>query len=87
MWRILDTVQKELANFDKENVQIRDLSQAFVMGSMQNSCKPAVRTIRCPMETWNKLQAMFVVVSEAKVDTKLTRTQNIQLAKHEKISK
>lgn len=65
--------------------QKKDLALAYILTSVSNSCKPAVRKVRCPTEAWNKLRTMFQAVSEASIDAKLTKLQNIQMAKGEKV--
>lgn len=82
LWRFVERVGEKMT---KEEAQKKDLTLAYIFASASGSCKPAVIMIRCPEGTWHKLRSMFLAVLKAAVDAKITRLQNIQLEKREKI--
>lgn len=55
------------------------MALVYIMMSYALSCKAAEMTCRDPCELWNKLKKLFLSVSEASIDAKLTRLQNIKM--------
>lgn len=83
LWKFVEN--KENIDEGENSEQKRDLALAYILTSVSNLCKPAIRKARCPTEAWNKLRTMFQAVSEASIDAKLTKLQNIQMKKGEKV--
>lgn len=77
MWQFVGEPVEAGMEMNHEEAQKKDLVLPHILMSVSGSCKPASRIIRCPGEAWWKLYSMFIVVSEAAVDAKLTRWQNI----------
>lgn len=55
----------------ESKVQKRDLALAYVVTSVDQSCKSFVRKVRCPRNAWETLCKTFYSMSEAAVDAKL----------------
>lgn len=68
-----------------KEVQKRNLILKYILTLVSGNCKPAVRMTGCPKKAQNKLRSMIFAVSEAALDAKLTRLQNIRLKKRVKI--
>lgn len=65
--------------------QKQDMALAYLLTSIDSTCKAMVRKMRCPREVWNTLREMFQSVSEAALDSKLSQLQSISLKRGEKI--
>lgn len=65
--------------------QKRDSALAYILTSVDNSCKAMVWQMRCPNKAWNTLKETFKSVSEASTDAKLSRLQAVVLKKGEHI--
>lgn len=66
-------------------IQKRDLALAYIVTSIDPTCKAVVRKVRCPAKAWKLLRTMFQAVSEASIDAKLSALQSIRLDKGEKV--
>lgn len=62
-----------------------DLELAYILISIDSSCKPMVRRTRFPKEVWEPLKYLYHSVSEATIDAKLSQLQSMTLEKGEKI--
>ena len=83
---VMNTVQvptdeKQLTAFRQK----QDQALAYIFSVIDASCKYSVMTLRDPAEVWNTLKSTFQKVSEASVDAKLTRLQNLQMNADEKV--
>lgn len=67
------------------DIQKRDLALAYIIASLDATCKASDRQLRCPDEAWRTLKEMFQAVSEASVDSKLFQLQAVTLCKGSKI--
>lgn len=93
LWKYVDDVDLENGqNEDEEEVQLseteetkRDLALAYLVTSIDTSCKSMVRTMRCPRTVWRSLRNMFQSASQAAIDAKLTQLQSISLNNGENI--
>ena len=70
-----------------ENSRKRDLALAYLMMSIDASCKGSVMTLRNPFEVWQKLKASYQAVSEAAIDAKLTKLQQMRMDPEEPVMK
>lgn len=61
------------------DVQKRNLALAYIVTSIDATCKASFWKLRCPAKAWRTLNEMFQAVSEAAVDSKLCQFQAMTL--------
>lgn len=67
----------------RKKAQEKDLVLAYILTSIDKSCKEMVRKVTCPAEAWAILKATFSAVSESSFDAKLSKLQAVKLQKSE----
>ena len=65
------TESAELAQFEREG----DMCLAYLLMTIEQSCKFAVIRMRSPSDVWKTLHATYQTVSESLIDAKLTQLQ------------
>lgn len=85
LWRFGKDPVRDLTSMSNKDNQKEDATLAYIDTPVINSGQPAVRTISCPREAWEKLHSMSVAVSEVTVVAKQTRQQSIQMEKGDDI--
>lgn len=73
---------KEVLQADEQK---RDLAFAYILTSVDASCRAMVRRVRCPREASRLWLDTFKFVSEASIDAKLTCLQAISMQKDEHV--
>lgn len=71
-------VQQEEAEAKQAFQRKRDIALANILMAITPCCKSTVITMRDPHQDWTKVSEMFQAVSEATVDSKLSKIQNIK---------
>lgn len=84
LWRY---VSDENAPMETMSSNKKDLALAYLMMSIDASCKGTVMTLRDPFEVWQKLKKSYQAVSEAAIDGKLTKLQQIRMGVNEAVIK
>lgn len=79
LWGYVDGEVAGETTSDDSSAQKRDMDLAYNMMSITPACKASLMTCRDPDELWNKLKRLFLSVSEASIDAKLKRLQNIKM--------
>lgn len=62
-----------------------DLALAYIVTSIEPTCKAVVRKTRCPGKPWKVLRTKFQAVSKVSFEAKLSALQSRRLDKGEKV--
>lgn len=86
LWEFVSTesnqeVDEEQAGSSRK----RDLALAYLLMSIDASCKATVMTMRDPRLIWGKLKKSYQAVSEAAIDAKLTKLQGVRMTQNEPV--
>lgn len=70
---------------DETDLQRSNLALAYILMSIDRSCKSSVMKLRNPREVCNTLKRTYQSVAEAAIDAKILKLQNIQMSSKESI--
>ena len=65
------------------DVKKRETALAYTLMSIDASCKPTIVTLRDPWEIWGKLRCTYQASSEASIDAKFTKLQQVKTDRKE----